>query len=187
MNKDGKLKYELRQAKNLKELGLEFLKNNSSVKFRQTSDEFKAYIIEVPKEMLVFYSDQSVLPNKVVLTGMEKEVNVNTLLSSIEIVASGPIVANGKAADISVVFPSEVQQSSIISAGRKIELTFMKDAKADLDMQIMTGEIISEFKLDLPKTVLEGKRNVRTAVSKLNGGGNKVKIIGHTIVLKQPN
>jgi hypothetical protein len=185
---DQKNTFENKKVNDIADLDLEFMKDRNSIKFNQTSTAFMVYYIIVPNDIAIAYQDRSMIPNHVTIANINAEVDINTLMSTINIqYVSGRILANSQAGGIDIYYGKKIAESSLASAGRQVNVWLPKDAKANIKLKVMTGKVESEFDLgkNVSKKDLEGKRDIRTINGKLNKGGEKIYILGHTIRLKK--
>ncbi len=181
-------KYEFHRIAKIDKADLTLLQDENKIDLGQNSEEQMVYWLEIPKTMSVLVVDKSMFLNKVTVANIDTDVAVNTVLSPIDIQnIDGRVLANSQAGDIVVSYDRKVNKSSITSAGRKVTLKLLKDAKANLQLNVVTGAIITDFDLgeDIKKKDLKGRANMRTLNGKINGGGTKIYVMAHTIELKK--
>jgi hypothetical protein len=166
-------------------------RNGDKITITKTDTLYRKYEILIPSGLGVDYTDNSVENGDIRISGVSKEVRVNTMLAKIFLKdLGGPVYAAASAQDIDMDFTHRMPAGKIElhSPGRSVTITAPADFSAMFELQVMSGEVTSGFKL--PSSVssrdLKGEGNVRTLKFSLNDGASPVKVTAHSIILK-PN
>lgn len=190
------------QAKGLKALyntavdntgiGLSVTNQNGTLKVEKASRKHVNYAIKVPKNAAIFFEQTNWNRTNITISNVEGDLEIKTNNGKIELTnVTGPVVANSTAGDIKVVYSSlnQAKPSAISVISGAIDVTLPANAKANLNMRSITGEMYTDFDLG-QKTSKEGLAKVgggHTIDATANGGGVEIqlKTISSNIYLRK--
>jgi hypothetical protein len=163
-------------------------RDGDRITIKKTDTLHREYEILIPAGLGVDYTDSSVENGDIWISGVNKAVRVNTMLAKISLKdLGGPVYAAAAAQDIDMEFTHRTPSGNIElhSPGQSVTITAPADFSAMFQLEVMSGEVTSGFKL--PSAVssrdLKGEGNVRNLKFSLNGGTTVVKVSAHSIVL----
>ncbi len=179
------------QAKGLKALyntavdntgiGLAVTTQGNLLKIEKASRKHVTYTLRVPKKTAVFYEQTNWNQGNVTVNNVEGDLEIKTNNGKIELNnVTGPVVANTTAGDVKVVYSSLNQEkpTSISVISGAIDVTLPANAKANLSLRSITGEMYTDFDLGL-KTSKDGLSKVgggHNIEASTNGGGVEVQL-----------
>jgi hypothetical protein len=175
-------------ATDLKAAGLTTEEKGGGITVHKTDDAARTYTFLVPSNMSVSYTDQSVENGKIDISGVKGNVKVVTMLSKISLAdIGGSIYARSEAETISLAFNKQSPPAKVelITLGQDVKLLAPQGFAAAFDLQVMTGEVTSDFKTSVSGSDLKGSGQQRKLKFKLNDGKVPIHIAAHTIALKQ--
>lgn len=190
------------QAKGLKALyntavdntgiGLSVTNQNGILKVEKASRKHVNYAIKVPKNSAVFFEQTNWNRANITISNVEGDLEIKTNNGKIELLnITGPVVANTTAGDVKVVYSSldQAKPSAISVISGTIDVTLPANAKANLNMRSITGEMYTDFDLG-QKTSKDGLPKVgggHTIDATANGGGVEIqlKTISSNIYLRK--
>jgi hypothetical protein len=172
-------------------LDLKVENNDSSLNISKISEDKYTYVIKVPRKANLYFEEEMREPVKIVISHMEGKIHAKSWVSSIVLQnVTGPVEALSNAADISVVFSSfnPTAASTIVSLGRAVDITLPADTKANLNLEVESGKVTSDFDLGAEnKEALYSAGSTRTIRSKINGGGAEIDIKANEITIHKAN
>lgn len=135
-------------------------------------------VVNIPRDMDI--SLEIIDNNDIYLEGFTSTVEAKVHNGGIYLKnVTGPIVAENKVGEISVVF-GELNQSypmSIVSMNGDIDISIPSGAKANVTVKVPRGDFMTDFDVNR-KEDFEG-RVARSIQTKINGGG--VELMLHTL------
>jgi hypothetical protein len=169
--------------------GLKVNVSGNVLDIKKLSESAASYVIRVPRECSLFFQEDFRAPKLIRISNISGSVVARLWVSSIILKnIAGPLQASSMASDISVEYSSlsQVEASTIESAGRVVEVILPPDSKATVNLFVTAGNVESEF--DLGSQNQEALKKVgesREIEAKLNGGGPSLNITAHTIILRK--
>lgn len=157
-------------------IGLMLEEDNGVMTIRQAQSKSGDYTIKMPNNMNVKFEETTWMGNSALtISGISGEIEAETKNSAIILKdVSGPITAGTTSGDIEVIFSSLSQKgpTTITNISGYIDVTMAANAKANLVLKNISGEIYSNLKLQ-PKgkdglQQVGGNRHIEAA---LNSGG----------------
>jgi len=165
--------------------------NDNELNISKISEDKYTYVIKVPRKVNIYFEEEFREPDKIVISDIEGKIQVKSWVSAIVLMkVTGPVDASSNAADISVDFSSLDPQAAntITSLGRAVNITLPANAKADLNLDVQSGKVTSDFDLGVEnKEALYQVGSVRTIHSKINGGGTEINIKANEITIRRKN
>lgn len=150
----------------------------------KTSEMPKNYLVKLPRQVALTIEEAFRPPQKLEIIDMDAAVSVHSWVSKIIFINNkGTVTARSEAADIFATLPTGLEQPySLISYGRLVDVTMPIKNKITLDAEIVAGRLITEFNLNgCVKTTIGAF--TQTVKGPLNGGGTKLMVKAHTLVL----
>ncbi|MFN8346375.1 MAG: DUF4097 family beta strand repeat-containing protein [Spirosomataceae bacterium] len=192
------------QAKGLKALyntavdntgiGLAVTSQANGLKIEKASRKQVTYTLRVPKKAAVFYEQANWNRANISINNVEGDLEIKTNNGKIELLnVTGPVVANSTAGDIKVVYSQLNQEkpSAISVISGTIDVTMPANAKANLSLRSINGEMYTDFDLGMKSSKdglarVGGGHNIEATA---NGGGVEVQLksISSNIYLRKQN
>lgn len=147
-------------------------------------DDFE---LEVPRGIAIELG--AVIRGDVRIDGMDGEIEVTVTQGDISVRdAKGPVVIHAVAGDVEVAFasfPAE-RPSSINSVNGDVSVTMPPDAKANLDLRTINGDIFTNLDVEVKERKALDYGGPKSVRALLNGGGADLKIeaINNSIVVR---
>jgi hypothetical protein len=192
------------QAKGLKALyntsvdntgiGLSVTSQANGLKIEKASRKKVTYTLRVPKKAAIFYEQTNWNQANISISNVEGDLEVKTNNGKIELLnVTGPVVANSTAGDVKVVYSNVSQEkpTSISVISGTIDVTMPANAKSNLSLRSINGEMYTDFDLGL-KTSKDGLSKVgggHNIEATTNGGGVEIQLksISSNIYLRKQN
>ncbi|MFD2512810.1 DUF4097 family beta strand repeat-containing protein [Pontibacter locisalis] len=163
-------------------LGLAITKENNTMKIDKASRQDGNYIIRVPKNASVVYTETNWTGDDVSMSDLNGEIelklnNSNANLTNI----TGPLVANTTSSDMVIKFANlnQSKPSAISSVAGTVDITLPANTKADFKLKSIQGEIYSDFDLNTKNNSKNGLTKVaggNTIEGAINGGGAEMTL-----------
>lgn len=163
-------------------LGLSVTQENNTIRVTRASRQDGNYTIRVPRNVHLVYDEVNWHGGgDVTISNIEGEVNVATKVSNMNLTnVSGPVVANSTSGNITVRYANVRQErpSSISNISGFIDVAMPANAKANLRLTSITGEIYTDFDLGLNKNQNDLQRvgGGHTVEGSANGGGVEINL-----------
>lgn len=137
-------------------VGIEVKEINGMVTISGASPHAKngEFSITIPESLALDIEYESFQAGDLKLQNISKEIVVAAKISDIEMKnITGPIVAHTLSGDITCHFSTLYQENptSITSVSGDIDITLPAESKADLSMKSISGEIYSNFEINVKK------------------------------------
>ncbi len=192
------------QAKGLKALynssvdntgiGLSVTTQSNGLKIEKASRKHVTYMLRIPKKVAILYEQTNWNQANISISNVEGDLEIKTNNGKIELLnVTGPVVANSTAGDVKVVYSNLNQEkpTSISVISGAIDVTMPANAKANLNMRSITGEMYTDFDLGM-KSSKDGLSRVgggHTIEATTNGGGVEIQLksISSNIYLRKQN
>ncbi len=140
-----------------------------------------SFLIRVPKKLHLVISENEWQGEEINITDMPGSISVHANNSDISLKnVQGPIYAKTTSGDITGTFSdhTKIRQSNISSVSGTIDISLPEGLAANLDMSSISGEVYSDFDLQLEKADhhkgLEKIGGGRKTKATINGGGIKL-------------
>ncbi len=161
-------------------IGLSVSNKNGVLKVAQTA-RGGDFTIKVPNKVHLKIPDKSPWNDDIHISNYDGEIEVSTLSADISLQnVTGPVVAHSTSGNINVNFShlSKATPSSISVISGHIDVTLPMQAKTDLKLSTISGEIYTDFDIKAKNKasglrLLAGGNEVKT---ELNGGGVELKL-----------
>ena len=156
-----------------------------TLSIKKISEADKSYMISLPNGVSLYYEEEFREPKQLEIDNMAGSLEVKTWVSKIMLVNNtGPITASSAAADIFVSYADDasIKPGSFISEGRLVDIKLPGNVKADINADAIAGPFHSDFNDKITKSESDGEQHI---TCKLNGGGPKLYIKAHTIMLRK--
>ena len=168
-----------KQAKGLKALyasaedntgiGLSVTKDNNVLRIIRASRREGRYTIKIPDKANLKIDEVNFGGQGINISNMKGEIEVKSKTSNVKLTdVSGPVTASSISGDITVVYANMNMQkpTSISDISGSVDVTLPISAKVNFRMKSVTGEIYTDFDMNL-------KKNKQDSMS-LIGGGNTI-------------
>ena len=152
-------------------IGLSVEVQDGALVVREASQQGASYVIKVPEglrlsvEQLNFGGGGDIR-----VKGMRNELEIKSKNAEVQLIdVTGPVIANSTSGDIMVKFSeySQAGPSSISSVASDVDVSMPANAKAELVMSSVTGEIYTDLDLQM-----KNKGGKEANMTNLGGGGN---------------
>jgi hypothetical protein len=163
-------------------IGLSVTQEGNTIRVTRASREGGNYTIRVPRNVHLVYEEVNWHGGgDVSIANIDGEVEVNTKVSGMNLTnVSGPVVANSTSGNITVRYANVRQEkpSSISNISGFIDVAMPANAKANLRLKSITGEIYTDFDLGLKKGQDDLQRvgGGNTIEGATNGGGVDINL-----------
>ncbi len=158
-------------------IGLEVTESGNTITIKKASGKEGDYRIQIPADASIKIEEVGWQSDDFSISGVKGEIEIQSTGSDIELKdITGPIVANTTSGDITVVFSQLSQEgpTSISNTSGFIDVTMPANAKANLELSSISGDIYTDMDLksnDGMKQV--GGSSIKAAI---NGGGVEVSL-----------
>lgn len=164
------------------EMGLSVTKEGNTLKVTQASREDNRYVIKVPKNAAIVYQETTWGGDDIKLNDLDGEIELKLNGAGATLTnVSGPVVASSTSGDFIVKY-DKVNQSkptAISTVSGIIDVTLPASTKADFNLKTVTGEVYTDFDMNLPTTNREGLARIggnNKLGGKTNGGGVEISL-----------
>lgn len=162
-------------------LGLSVVKDGNTLRITKASRHHGEYAIRVPRKVKLEFEQANWSGIELEITGLAGDLEVKTNNSDIELKnVSGPVVASTTSGNITVVYANVGQDrpSSISNISGVVDVTLPANAKADLKLKSISGEIYSDMDIAMrgSKENLPRLGGGNTVEGTLNGGGVEINL-----------
>ncbi|CAN5746181.1 hypothetical protein BH24BAC1_BH24BAC1_03980 [soil metagenome] len=163
-------------------IGLSVTQEGNTIRVTRASREGGNYTIRVPRNVHLVYDEVNWHGGgDVNIANIDGEVEVSTKVASMNLTnVAGPVVASSTSGNITVRFANVRQEkpSSLSNISGFIDVAMPANAKANLKLKSITGEIYTDFDLGLKKGPndlqrIGGGHNVEGST---NGGGVEINL-----------
>jgi hypothetical protein len=163
-------------------IGLSVAQEGNTIRVTRASREGGSYTIRVPRNVHLVYDEINWHGGgDVNISNIDGEVEVSTKVSSMNLTnVAGPVVASSTSGNITVRFANVRQEkpSSISNISGFVDVAMPANAKANLKLKSITGEIYTDFDLGLKKGKddlqrVGGGHNIEGST---NGGGVEINL-----------
>ena len=148
-------------------IGLSVTAESGGLKIEKATRKDVKYTIKLPRKVAVLYQETNWQGSNISISNMDGDLEVKTNNGNINLTnVTGPIVANSTAGEIKVVYSALNQEkpSAISTISGEIDLSLPANAKANLNMRSINGEMYTDFDL--------GVKNAKNGLLKVGGGNN---------------
>ncbi len=162
-------------------MGLEIKTEGSTTTIRKASGKSDTeYRLKIPKNATLVIEELNFWGSSdFKITNMEGDIEVESKTADIEIEnVMGSVVAHTTSGNIEVRFAqfSSSKPSSISAVSGEVDVALPSNSKANLRLKTITGEIFTDFDLELPKEKgLEKVGGGKTSTT-INGGGAELHL-----------
>ena len=150
-------------------MGLAVNQENGVLKIEKASRKNATYTIRVPRKAAILYEQMNWSGGaNISVSNMDGDIEIKTNNGNIDLNnVAGPIVANSTSGEVNVTFSALNQEkpTAISTISGEIDVTLPANAKTNLHLRSINGEMYTDFDLGL-KTSKEGMSRV--------GGGNNI-------------
>lgn len=150
-------------------IGLAVTPENGGLKIEKATRKDIDYTIRIPKKVSVLFRQVNWRNGSVTISNMDGDLEVRTTNSPITLKSvTGPVVANTTNGEVNVTFTnlSQEKPTSITTISGAVDVTLPANAKANMKLRSINGEMYTDFDLGL-KSSKEGLSRV--------GGGNHIE------------
>ena len=150
-------------------IGLAVTPENGGLKIEKATRKDIDYTIRVPKKVAILFRQINWRNGAVTISNVDGDLEVRTTNSPITLKSvTGPVVANTTNGEINVSFTnlSQEKPTSITTISGAVDVTLPANAKANMKLRSINGEMYTDFDLGL-KSSKEGLSRV--------GGGNHIE------------
>ena len=158
-------------------IGLAVTQQDNTVRISRASRKDATYVIRVPRAAAVQFNQTGWGSGDLVVRDVAGDLEVNMKSGDMKLInVAGPVVANTVSGDITVRYaPLRPGPSAISTVSGDVDVTMPTNTKATLKLRSISGEIYTDFDLNLSK----GQENMRhvggqVVDGSINGGGNAV-------------
>ncbi|HEX8426551.1 DUF4097 family beta strand repeat-containing protein [Hymenobacter sp.] len=163
------------QAEDNTQLGLSVKPGTgNTIRVVKASRRDAAYTIRVPRRTAVVFTETNWNSGDLTIRDVEGSIEATLKSGDMELLnVSGPVVANSVSGDVKVRFSGmRAEPSSISLVSGDLDVTMPSASKANLALRSISGEIYTDFDLNLGK----GPDNLsrvggQTVSGNINGGG----------------
>ncbi|TDE12926.1 DUF4097 family beta strand repeat-containing protein [Dyadobacter psychrotolerans] len=148
-------------------IGLSVTTESGGVKIEKAIRKNVKYTIKLPRKVAVLYQETNWQGADISISNMDGDLEVKTNGGNINLInVAGPIVANTTAGEVKVVYSTVNQEkpSAISTISGEIDLSLPANAKSNLTLRSINGEMYTDFDL--------GVKNAKNGMSKVGGGNN---------------
>ncbi|GJM32980.1 MAG: hypothetical protein DHS20C18_19810 [Saprospiraceae bacterium] len=160
-------------------IGLSIEKSTNGIVLRKASGQEIKYRMKVPAQTDLKISEEGWWGGDFKIAGMKGEIEITANNSAIELLnVSGPIVANSTSSDITITM-SDINQnkpSAISTISGFIDISLPPTTKANFEMKGITGEIYTDFTLEMDKKNNMKRIGGSEVKGKINGGGVNISL-----------
>jgi DUF4097 and DUF4098 domain-containing protein YvlB len=158
-------------------IGLSVTKSNNTLRIVKASRSDADYTIRVPRQTDIVFAQSGWSGGDLTVQNLEGSLEVAMKGASAKLLnVSGPVVANSVSGDITVRYSSmQSQPSSISVVSGDLDVTMPSNAKANLSLRSVSGEIYTDFDLAPNKGDLH-RVGGQTITGNINGGGSGVSL-----------
>ena len=161
-------------------LGLSVVKEGNVLKIRKTSRQQGRYTVRIPRKVSFAYEQLNWLEGTLQVQGMSgpleiKSNNVRVDLRNV----TGPVKASSTSGSVHVLYatPAPGGTHSIASISGEVDVTLPADAKAQLRLESISGEVYSNFELAGPGAKGLKRISAGSVVEgNINGGGVEISL-----------
>jgi len=158
-------------------IGLEVTESGNTITIKKASGKEGDYRIQVPADASIKIEEVGWQSDDFSISGVKGEIEIQSTGSDIELKdITGPIVANTTSGDITVVFSQLSQEgpTSISNTSGFIDVTMPANAKANLELSSISGDIYTDMDLKSSDGMKQvGGSSIKAAI---NGGGVEVSL-----------
>lgn len=160
-------------------IGLEVKENNNEIIIRKASSESMDFEIRLPKSVNLHIVEKDWNCSGIQVKDVEGEIEIEAKGSDILIEnAKGPIVASTVNGDVEITYTSVTpnQPNSISCTNGFIDITLPSNAKADLRMKSINGEVYTDFDISMPQKNSMKRLSGHKLSGTVNGGGVEISL-----------
>lgn len=161
-------------------LGLSVTKaGDNTIRIVKASRKSANYTIQVPRQTAVVYNEANWSGGDLEIRDVTGDLEVNMKNSDAKLLnVAGPVVAHTISSDIVVRFASLPQvPSSISNVSGAVDVTMPANSKATLKLRSVSGEIYTDFDLNMNKQQGDLQRvGGQTVEGTVNGGGSTLSL-----------
>lgn len=175
-------------------IGLSVNEDGNTVSITRATRQDGSYEIRVPDKVSLKVDEVNWGGDEMNISDMAGEVEIQSKTSNVHLInVTGPVTASSTSGNITVVFSklNQTQPTSISDISGDIDITLPKDTKANFDMKSISGEIYTDFNMDMKNKRTTGMNYIgggSVIESTINGGGvdvNMRNISGNIYVRKK--
>jgi len=160
-------------------IGLAVTQQDNTVRIVRASRKDANYVIRVPRGAAVQYNQTNWGGGDLVVRDVSGDLEINMKSGDIKLTnVAGPVVANTVSGDVQVRYaPMRQGHSAISTVSGDVDVTMPASTKATLRLRSVSGEIYTDFDLNLSKSQ-DNLRHIGGQVvdGSVNGGGNAVSL-----------
>ncbi|MBC6990598.1 DUF4097 family beta strand repeat-containing protein [Hymenobacter sp. BT491] len=158
-------------------LGLAVTKTENTLHIAKASRADADYVIRVPRQSNLVFKQNGWNGGDLTVQNLDGSLEIAMTGDNAKLLnVSGPVVANSVSGDITVRYSSmQSQPSSISVVSGDLDVTMPANAKANLSLRSVSGEIYTDFDLAPNKGDLH-RIGGQTITGNINGGGSAVSL-----------
>ncbi len=173
-------------------IGLSVTGNGNEMDITKASGASAKYVIKVPDKVWLVVNQANWGDSDIDVSNVYGEIDVRAKDADVKLTnVAGPVIANSVSGDITVVTKSlnQSKPTAITSVSGVIDLTLPANTKANFNMRSITGEIYTDFNMDMKNK----EKNLHQIggnliESTINGGGVVInlKTVSSNIYVRKP-
>lgn len=149
-------------------IGLAVTPENGGLRIEKAARKQVKYTMKLPRKVAVLYQQVNWQGgSEISISNMDGDLEVRTHNANIDLTnVTGPVVANSTSGEVKVVYSnlSQDKPSAISTVSGAIDISLPANAKSNLKLRSITGEMYTDFEL--------GLKNTKDGMSKVGGGNN---------------
>ncbi len=162
-------------------IGLAVTTENGGLKIEKATRKPIKYTIKLPRKVAILYQQVNWQGSEISISNMDGDLEIKTNNASIDLTnVTGPVVANTINGEVKVIYSSLNQEkpTAISTINGPVDITLPANAKANLKLRSINGEMYTDFDLGL-KTSKDGMSKVgggHDIDGMTNGGGVEMQL-----------
>ncbi|WP_420150846.1 hypothetical protein [Spirosoma sp.] len=148
-------------------IGLAVTPESGGLKIEKAARKQITYTIKLPRKVAILYQETNWHGSNITISNMDGDLEIRTNNSAIDLNnVTGPVVANTINGEVNIVYSSLSQEkpTAISTINGPIDITLPANAKANLKLRSVGGEMYTDFDL--------GMKNSKDGLAKVGGGRN---------------
>ncbi|UFH54012.1 hypothetical protein [Spirosoma sp. KNUC1025] len=148
-------------------IGLAVTQESGGLKIEKAARKQINYTIKLPRKVAILYQETNWHGSKITISNMDGDLEIRTNNSAIDLNnVMGPVVANTINGEVNIVYSglSQEKPTAISTINGPIDITLPANAKANLKLSSIQGEMYTDFDL--------GVKNTKDGMAKVGGGRN---------------
>lgn len=148
-------------------IGLAVTPESGGLRIEKATRKHIKYTIRLPRKVAVLYQQANWQGSHIAISNMDGDLEVRTNNADIDLTnVTGPVVANSTSGEVKVVYAnlSQEKPTAISTISGAVDITLPANAKSNLKLRSINGEMYTDFDL--------GLKNTKEGLSKVGGGNN---------------